>query len=474
MKKSKALIGGTAIAALTIYLTGPSLAQEEDGRLRVSLGLQQTIGSGDNLSLGVAGSAANPEEGRSSLATTDLALNIASETRSDSFNLLLGGSLRFGSLPAGSRTETGFVDPVAELHYSRESANATFSFDASYNESDISGSRPLWDFSDEENVIQPPSDLASLTGTGTRKASDMRLDLQTGLNSPIGFHLTAGAGRIRYSNASSATLTPSDRANVGLSTLFRFDQATTAVLDLRATRYDNSVGPASKTETVEAGFDRELANGGKFSVRLGYTDIKNGTATGSSGGSGSLSYGAPLPNGSYLASYSLSRTSNGSIDTVRFNRAFTLPTGSLSVDLGASSLQGATPRVIGGLNWLRQTPTGNYSVRLNRSVTSDGNNQDRFTTTLAAQFSHKVNAYSSVYTNFSYYLTDSTAAENQVERTNLSVGYAYALTDDWALNAGVSLVSRNESLGGAPGSTTLGKAKSNQVFVSLSRRFDLN
>lgn len=476
--KKRGLISGTAIAALLVYLTGPSLAQDESGGLRVSLGLQQTFGSADNLSLGVPGSVASPEEGRTTLSTTAFALNIASDTRTESFSLQLAGALRFGSRPAGSRIETGFVDPGAALHYSREGANARFSFDAIYSESAISLSRPLWNFSNEDNVIAPPSDLAKLQGTGDRQQSTLKLDLETGLNSPIGFHLIASTNKLNYVNATSAALTDNERQSLQLSTLFRFNPVTTGVLDLRTTRFKDSTGLAARTtQTAEAGLDHQLASGASISARLGFTDSDAGNTglnSSSTGVTGSVSYSAPLPNGSYAASYRQNRTTNGSIDVLDLRRNFDLATGSLSVNLGATSLQGSSPKLTGGVNWRQQLQTGSFSLNLNRSVQTDSSNEDKFTTALAAQFRHEVNENSSVFANFSYFLTDGTSAANQVSRTDISMGYSYALTADWDLSAGLNLRTRDEKLGGAPTSTTIGRAKSNEIFVSVSRKFDLN
>lgn len=475
--KTRGLITGTAIAALLAYPTGPSRAQEDTGGLRVSLGLQQTFGTADNLSLGVPGSVANPEEGRTSLSTTAFALNIGSETRNERFSLQLAGAFRFGSTPAGSRIDTGFVDPGAALHYSREGANAVFSFDATYSQSAISLARPLWNFQDEENVISPPSDLANLQGTGEREESSLRFNFETGINAPIGFRLSGNANQLRYDNATSAALTDNDSATVLLSTYLRFNPATTAVIDLRATRFDDSSAlPPSETRTVEAGFNQSLASGAVLSARLGYTDSDPGNTglnAGASGVSGSLSYSRPLVDGSFGASFTQTRTTNGSIERISMRRGFDLATGSLSVDIGATSLQGGSPKLTGGVNWQRLLATGSFTLSFNRGVTTDSNNEDIFTTRLAAQYLHQVNASSSLFANLSYFESDGTTTTNKISRTDISMGYSYELTEDWNLNAGVNLRTRDESLGGAPGSTTVGRAKSNEIFVSVSRKFDL-
>lgn len=462
-----------------VYMTGPTLAQDEGGGLRVSLGVQQSFGTSDNLSLGVPGSLANPEEGRTTLSTTDLALNVSSETRTQKFNFLIGGALRFGSIPSGSRVQTGFVDPAAALHYSIEAARARLSLDASYSESALSQSRPLWDFRDEDNVITPPSDLANLQGTGDRQASNFSFDYEAGIDAPIGFRLQATRDSVKYINATTAAPTDYDRANVKLSTYFRFSPGTAGVIDLSASRYNNNVvGTTEDSRSIGVGFDRELATGAMVSARVGYTDgdpnNTGGTAQSSSGVTGSLNYSQPTPNGSFGASYALTRNASGDVDTLSVQRSIILPTGSLAFNVGASSLQGGSPELIGGLSWQHQMPTSTISLSLDRRVQVDSNNDNVFVTSLAGQFRHQVNAQSSIFANVSYFLTDGSSTSNDVARTDLSMGYSYELTSDWDLNAGVNLTTRDETLVGSPLSPTLGKGTSNGVFVSLSRKFDLN
>ncbi|MFD2854181.1 hypothetical protein ACFSZS_04450 [Seohaeicola zhoushanensis] len=206
-----------------VYLTGPSLAQDESGPagLRVQLGLQQSFGSYDNLSLGT-GTALNPREGRSTLSSTGVALNVSSETPTQTFNFQIGGALRYGSTPAGSTTETGFVDPAASLFYTHEGARSRLQLDAAYSESAISLARPLWDFTDEDNVVTPPSDFGSLQGTGDRRASRFALMYETGIDAPLGFRASINRDSVQYLNTTTAQPTDYDRSSIKLSTFFRF------------------------------------------------------------------------------------------------------------------------------------------------------------------------------------------------------------------------------------------------------------
>lgn len=466
--KRSALITGTAIAALLTYVTTPSQAQD-DGGLRVSLGIQQSFSYGDNLALGVPGSLTNPEQGSTSLSTTAFALNLESQTRLDTFRFQLGGSLRYGSTPSGTAIETGFVDPFVALSYAREGSNARFSFSLDVEESDVSLARPLWDFSNEDNIISPPSDLGDLTGTGTRRSQSAQISLETGINSPIGMRFTASRTGLRYKNTTSNALTGSDSDSVGLSTFFRFRQATSAVVDLRWTRFDSRDGtPERKTQTVQAGFDHEFPTEAQISARLGYTDGDPdgvGQPNGSNGVTGNLNYSHPLPNGALTASYILRRTSSGRINTVQIGRSLDLPRGQLRFEIGATQLFGNSAKPTGALTWSHQMPTSQMSLRLNREVASDTNDQSRFTTTLAAQYSKELTALSSLSANYSVFVQEGTPGNNKVTRQDAALTYSYALTDDWNLDTGLSMRIREES--------TVGRATSKQIFLSLSRRFDL-
>ncbi len=461
----KALITGTAITACLAYVTTPSLAQD-DGGMRVSLGFQQSLSFGDNLGLGVPGSLTNPEQGSVSLSTTAFALNLDSSTPLDTFRFQIGGSLRYGSTPTGTNIETGFVDPFVALSYVREGASARFNFSLDVSESDVSLARPLWNFSDEENVIRPPSDLGDLQGTGTRRSQSAQIGLEIGLDAPLGFRFSASRSGFRYRNTTSAGLSDSDSDNVALSTFLRFNRTTSGVLDLRWSRFDARDGtPDSKTRTAEIGLDHEFASEGQFKLRIGRTDGDTSTASTADGSTGSLSYLHPLSNGALSASYTLRRTSSGEISSVELGRRLNLPTGELSVDVGATKIGNNSAKPTGSLNWLHQMPSSQFSIRFNRSVVADADNTDRFTTTLAAEYRKEISSLSSISANFSVFVQDGTAASNKVTRRDAALAYQYALTDDWNLDTGVNMRVRDEA--------TVGRATSKQVFFSLSRRFDL-
>ncbi|PJE35785.1 hypothetical protein CVM52_15345 [Pseudooceanicola lipolyticus] len=466
----KWVITGTAIAGLMAYVTGPTRAQDDgQGGLHLSLGVQQSFSAGDNLALGIPGSATNPEEGTTTLSTTNFALQLESATRIQQFSFLLGGGLRYGSLPSGRSTETGFVDPQASIAYTREGYSSRFTFSLDYNESDISQPRPLWDFSDDDEVIDPPSDLSGLRGSGQRQAYNSYLALTTGIGAPIGFRLTANASGVRYENETVATLDEFDRAQIGADTFFHFTPTTAAVLGLRFRRFDdNTATPARLSRGVDVGLDHEFANQSDLSVRVGYTnaDTTNVNQNGSAkGATGSVTYNKVMPNGTAFGNMSFRRTENGEISTILGGRGYQLANGRFRFSLGASSVYGNSAKPIGGLGWQYQMPVSRIAVNISRRVIADGDDEDRFTSTVAATYVQQLTAESNLFANLSYYLVDRTTNSTKVERTNLELGYQYELTEDWNLDTGFSYRIRDEE--------TVGQAESSAIFVSLSRRFDL-
>ena len=260
MSTKRGLIIGTALAGSLSCIGGPSLAQDdEQGGYHAYLDVSQGLRFGNNLALGVPGSLSNPEEGSSALADTTLALTLDSRTRTQVFLFQAGGTGRFGQVPDGSTTSTGFVDPYLALSYSREGANARFAFSADLRQSDISRTRALGEFIDEDGNFTPPDDLSELQGTGTRTAYSVNLDLETGLNSPIGFRFQLGSSGARYDEASFGGLDDYDRTRAALSTYLRFNPVTTGVIDLTTTRFESDDPTEdSETRSLQVGIDRKF------------------------------------------------------------------------------------------------------------------------------------------------------------------------------------------------------------------------
>ncbi len=461
------LFGGAAIAI------GPVLAQdlEEYGSMRQRLRIEQNFGTGSNLGL------ENPSEGRTSLATTRLSYGLETKTRTQELSLAIGGGLRFGSVADGNNLKTGFVDPLIGLRYKREGGNATLSVDADFRETDISLSQPLWTFLDQDGIVRPPRDFSNIRGSGERRSYNFDVALTTGLQDPFGLTLTAGASGTDYINATDASLTDFDTIDLGASTVFRFNNVTTGVVDLRFSNFErqNAENTDRDTTTIEVGLDRDISARSRFSFRVGETkvdttetDLVTGRRIKSqrSGPSGRLGYYVEMPNGTLDSTLDLTQNQDGQRGTLRFTRALELPLGSLSANIGLTSVDSSDPRVIGGVSWVRDTTDGQFSLQFTRDVFVDSNDEDRFTNLLVAGYDYEINSISSLSADLSLTHSEAAPGSEASKRGSFVLVYNHQLTNDWSLNAGFEFSVLDEEFSG--------RSESNAVFFGIGRNFDLS
>lgn len=458
----KGLIVGAAFAGGVTGALTPVLAQDEGG-LRHRFRIEQNFSTGSNLGLEI------PEEGRTSLATTRLSYGLESKTRTQDFGLALGGALRFGSVASGNEIETGLTDPSIGLRYSRENDNALLSFDADYRELDISQTGPLFTFLDNEGLIAAPRDFSSLTGSGKRRAYSVNAGLETGRTAPLGFIFSAAANGARYIDPTDATLSNFDRTTVGATTVFRFNQVTQGFIDLDYTTFDaeNALSTDRTTESLQVGFDRALSPASELSFRIGRTQvesIESGVLSETSGVSGRLSYSTDLPNGTLNAALDVTQTQNGQLSTFRVTRAIDFPLGSLSANIGLTKSDSSSSRVIGGLDWRYQLAESEYSLKLDRGIQFDANDDERFTTSLIGGYRRELSEVSNLNVNVSLFQSDAGALTNAVDRGDVVLGYERELTSDWSFSAGLDYRFRDEE--------TVGKADSTSIFFGFGRNFD--
>ena len=453
------------LAGATAFAGYPLFAQEQDtSALNASLSVSQRFEAGDNLALDI------PSSGSTQLATTSLRFNLNSETRTQRLSLSLGGVFREGNIPSRSEISTGFADPDIRLSYSREGANALFSVDGRFSQSDVGFVRSIEDFVNQEGEIVLPDDFNELDGRGKRNNYSLSTQLQTGRNAPIGFVFDAGVSGIYYTDNPRATLTDTDRSRAGITTLLRFSPVTTGRVALNYDRYeaDDALQTKRDTYTVNFGVENQLADGTVVDASLGYTEIDTREAlrsTSRSGVIGQIGLQRPMPNGQVTANLSTSLDQAGDRVTLRFGRSIELPNGALSASLGATSFDGGSPDLVGSLNWQYQMARSALSLRLNRTVSTNNDDEERLATSAVVNYSYDINTLSSLGFSMDYGLTDGTGATNDTERAGVSLSYNRSLTRDWTLSTGVSHRIRDEG--------TAGNADSTSLFVSLNRSFDL-
>jgi hypothetical protein len=471
---NKGLIRRAAIlAGVTAVAAGPALPQDEDeyGSFRQRLRVEQNFGVGDNLGL------ANPSEGRTSLATTRLTYGLQSETAIQQISLTVGAGLRFGNIAEGNNMKTGFVDPLIGLRYNREGANAVFSFDAEYRQTDISLQQPLWSFLDQDGIVILPADFSNIRGSGERRAYNVGLGLETGLQDPFGLRFNASAYGVDYIDATDPDLTDYDGSNVNLTALFRFNQLTAATLYLGYNDYSSAdqFNTDRETKTVQAGFERQISSISRFTFSAGQstiTTMQTNPVTGARfetetrGPSGNIGYMTGMPNGTFATDLNVSQNQDGQRGTLLFTRALQLPTGSLSANIGVTQLEQIDPQLVGGINWVHQMPTSTFTLQLNRNVFTDSEDQERFTNYLVAGYAHEINDISSITADLSLSYTEATDFEEATTRGDLVIAYNHDLTADWSFNTGVAFRTFEDD--------TTGEADATALFFGIGRNFDLS
>ncbi len=440
----------------------PALAQQSESGMRAVFGISQELEAGDNLALEF------PEEGSTVLSTTTLSFDFLTETRTQQLSFGIDGKIRAGRIPSGSDLQTGFVEPSARLAYSREAANAKISASANYRETDISFLLPLSEFIDENGIIILPEDFEDLRGSGTRQTYGANIGFETGLNAPLGFNFNAGVSGISYSGPGTTGLTDIRRSNLSIGARLRFSDVTTGEITFAQKTYeaDDALNTERDTESWEFALTRDVSEAATLTAAIGYTDIEereNGSVVLREDGlNGRLSYSLDLPNGSIGASYAATRDQNGLRDTVRVNRALDLPTGSLAFNIGTTRKDGGNANLIGGINWQNTLPTGSIRLGLQRNVTVNADDEERIATTLDLGYIYEINALSSIRFNAAYGMTEQSSGAD-TRRTDITLGYAYALTKDWNLNTGVAYRVRDEDV--------LGKSDSASIYVTIGRSF---
>lgn len=457
-------IVSTALVAGLVVTTGPVAAQDRESGLSQRLRIEQNFSSGDNLGLEI------PEEDRTSLSTTRLTYGLDSITRFQRFSFVIGGSLRAGSIAQGNSVQTGATDPLIGLRYFRESANASLNIEAEARQTDVSAVGGLFNFLDEDGAIQLPADFSRVQGTGERQTYNFGLDLQLNRNGPVTFIIDLGADGTRYNNNTDPSLVDFDRANIGLGTVFALSSTDSVTLNLDYARYqaENALRTDKRTTSYSIGFSSLLNDRTTLSASLGQSEVdttEGGVLRRTTGPTANLSLVTELPNGQFGSSLNVSQNSDGGLSTLRFTRDWSLPLGSFSANIGAtrSELTNRT-RLVGGLNWLHQRPTSQITLKLNRDVLFDANDEQRFTTELVGGYRQEINDVSNLALNLSLFQSEAGTTSNAVDRGDLKVTYERELNSDWSFNTGLNYRYRDEN--------TVGRAKSTSVFFGIGRNFN--
>lgn len=421
------MVKNTLLAGLLALVAVPAAAQTGTvvpGGVELSFGFSQRLEVDDNLPLALT------SPGTAYQTVTRLSFALKSETPNERIALNAATVLRGAFGKGVANTGVTVDDPRFDLAYARDGGNSNFSLGANYRRSDLQFLRPLSDFLDANGVLVLPTDLADLFGTGFRTDYGLNGAINFGANGPFGVGLTLGIAGLSYDKVSNPALVESRNESLGTNLRLRLNDVTDATVTLGFSRYNNLATSISSTSrSLSAGVTRAMVSG---------------TAS---------------------ANIAARNSGNGTRLSLDLRRSLALPTGGLSFGIGATKLGGALTSMTGTIDWSQQLPAASITVRLNRAVTYTLTNSEQLQTMLSLGYNQTLSSVSGLNLNASYALADPTGVNNDSRNTNLSAAYFQSVTPDWNLNVGYTYTLRDRD--------TVGKSKSNQVFVGLQRTFNI-
>jgi hypothetical protein len=324
----------------------------------------------------------------------------------------------------------------------------------------------------EEDVLDQ-TDL--IQDRGDRRQIGGRVSLETGLNDPVGFNLSARYRELNYSGTTDPDLFDSEIYTLAGTVRFTLSPVTETRLVLRHEGYSADDAPLTerRTNSVSLGLTHALSRTDRFDVSVGYQEIETDeTILGTrrtdteDGITGSLGYVRELPRGSIGASFDLRESVNGQSASLLVNRAVLLPRGALDLSLGVTRDINDKIRPVGSLDFIHQMPRSTFTASLSQQVATSTQANELRTTEASLGYAYQINSLSDLSFTANYVAIDQIgggAAANDATRTNLRAIYSHALTPDWWLSSGYEYRMRDE--------TGVGKATSNRVFLTLQRDF---
>ncbi len=427
VRKVRIAGGAAGVALVGIGLTLlPAFAQQSGSSPRLTFGIDQVFDVDDNLDLDVISA------GTTTQSTTGLSFGLTSDTGISSLALNASTGLQFQNEPTGTTSDDFDLNATRiGLAYDRGVANSSLSVNGVYTMDQINSVLTLSSFPTNTGV---PIDLSQLNGTGQRRFYALNAGLNYGLQDPIGYQLSAGFNGIDYANASDPTLFGSTRANLGLALTLRLSEVDQGRVGLNWGDFtsDDPGNPDSTDFGLDLGVTRTLPNG-----TVGFSIFATDSTD----------------PGNSRAGFNLSR-------------ALTLPTGSLSGDLGVTQLENADPEFTGGISWQQNLPNGGINLNFIQAVQNDVNNQPEYVTGLRIGYDRTLNPLSQLAFDVGYSLSDATTSSARTETGNFRAVYSRSLTPDWALDVGYNYNQREEDGNGM--------ARSNSVFLGFSRSWDVS
>jgi len=451
----------SSVLGTVLLAYAPAFAQQEGG-IQSRFQIEQRFEFEQNPSLEVGGTADQ------AVLATELNYGLESQTRIDSFALDTSGVFRARNLD--DEVASDLESLGLGLQYSRTAANAELSFSGNVTRQQIDTLRSLDEFINADGNLELPEDFSDLAGTGRRTRYVTGAEILLGTQSSLEFQFNVGAQGLSYDEITNPDLVDVQRRNVGVIARLDFTDLLTGRVGYRFAENDeNNVEQTLRTvESASLGFSLDLSPTTTFDAELGnqtteINEISGDSETTNLVGSATLSF--DQPNGVAIAGLNVARDGAGDrITTLDFTRDMELPLGALETRVGLTRSTESDLEFVGSLDWTREFPTGALSLRLDRAVAPNEDDQTQRETIVGAFFQQSINRVSSFNLEALVSLSGETRNSNEVMRTDLAVGYNRNLTRDWSLNTGLRFTARDED--------TVGQAESSQFSISIGREFN--
>lgn len=377
------------------------------------------------------------------------------ESSTQLFKFSFGTQLEYENYPGG--TSFGLTDTALSFTYARTAANSQLSIDGDYWMGDISSA---YNVNANPALIRP--------GVGQLLRTSTNLAFQTGLNDPIGFWVNAGYDTRNYSDIAGRGFVDSTTTVFDVGANFRFSKATTGTMALRWDDYveQNRNSREVLTTDVTFGVSHELRSALVLNGQFGYRERETSNFAASVTESGyflGVNFVQDRTNGTIFGGINYDGTRFLDEASISLGRSLALPDGSLSASVTLTDIESIGFKVLGYVDYVKQTPSGDFTFGISRDQNTDSRNRDVYYSTVGVAYRNQINSVSDfdLSLNLSRLENKYFGALPVEDRATFRASYTRAVTQDWFLNVGYQ--HREYTSSRTP------SANSDTVFLTMTR-----
>lgn len=395
--------------------------------------------------------------GTSFRAYERLEYSMRAETETQVFEFLAGTQLEFNSISGGG-SETRLNDTNIRFLYSRDTGNSFISLDGDY-----------WSGDAVDAFDTDPSDPSFIRADdGRLLRTNTNFFFRTGINDPIGFWVDAGYETDGYTDTSDPGLVDSTTADLELGASFRFSKATEGTLSVGREDFseDTTLSRNVLTSDVTLGITHELRSALTLNGELSYEERETSNILGSVLESGyivGVDFVQERSNGTLFGGIEYDGSRFRDETSISIGRTLDLPDGSLLASLTLSNIESSGLTVLGEIEYVRRTASGQISVDISREETVDDRFRDIIFSRVGLGYERQITDASDVDVSLDFSRTEGKffAIIPVEDRATFTASYSRAVTPEWDLNVGY----RHRYYS----SSRASEARSDMVFLTMTR-----